>query len=71
MSGNEITDEREDTHNDMLSYRDDIRSRDFQDLNAMVYGGVQVNVVRPDASGDTELQLRRLCNTEAYQYTES
>jgi hypothetical protein len=68
MSGNKVAYEREDAHNDMLSYRDNVRSRDFQDLDAMVYGGVQVDVVRPDTRSDTELQLWSL--PEGCQYVE-
>lgn len=41
----------------MLSDGDDIGSRNFEDLNTVFDSGVEVNVVRANTGGDTELKV--------------
>ena len=57
MGRNKVPDEEEDGHDDVLSNGDDIGASDFQNLDAVLDSGVKVNVVRADASCDTEFQV--------------
>lgn len=57
VSGNKVPDKEEDGHDDVLSNGDDIRARDFQHLDALLDGSVEVDVVRADTSRDAELQV--------------
>lgn len=60
MSGDKVANEKENAHNDMFGYRDDVRPRNFQYLDTMVDSSVEVDVIGPDARGNAELQLRGL-----------
>ena len=57
MGRNKVPDEEEDGHDDVLSNGNDIGAGDFQNLDAVLDNGVEVNVVRADTSCDTELQV--------------
>jgi hypothetical protein len=63
---NKVPDEKEDGHDDVLSNGDDIGTGDFQNLDAVVESGVEVNVVRANASCDTELQVLGLHENGTY-----
>lgn len=63
MGGNKVPDEEEDGHDDVLSNGDDIRAGDFQHLDALLDGSVEVDVVRADTGRDAKLQVLGLCNT--------
>ena len=60
VCGNEVADEEKDAHDDVLRNGDDIRAGDLEDLDALLNGSVQVDVVRANTSGDTELEVLRL-----------
>lgn len=60
MCGDEVANEQEHAHDDMLSDRDDVGSRDLQNLNLLVDGSVEVDVVGTHTSGDTNFQIFRL-----------
>ena len=55
----EVTDEDENRHDNVLSDRDDVRAGDFGDGDTAVglVGGVQVDVVGPDTGCDGELEF--------------
>ena len=57
VSRNKVPDEEEDGHDDVLSDRDDVGAGDFQNLDAVLDSGVEINVIRANTSSDTELQL--------------
>ena len=56
----EVTDEREDGHDDVLGDRDDVGARDLGDGDLALVGRVEVDVVRADTGGDAELEVLRL-----------
>ena len=56
----EVADEEQDAHDNVLRHGDDVGARDLENLDALLDGSVQVNVVRADASGDAELEVLRL-----------
>lgn len=60
MSWHEVPDEEKDVHHDVLSDRHDVGSGDFEDLNLMLNSGVEVDVIGPDTSGNTDLEVLRL-----------
>ena len=60
VCGNEVADEEKDAHDDVLRDGDDVGARDLEDLDALLDGSVQVDVVRANTSGDTELEVLRL-----------
>ena len=64
MCRDEVADEEEDAHDDVLGHRDDIRARDLEDLDTLLDGSIEVDVVRADSSGDTDLQVLRLNQLE-------
>lgn len=55
----EVADEDEDGHDDVLGDRNDIGSSDFGDSDTAIglVGGIKVDVIRPNASGDGELEV--------------
>lgn len=60
-----VADEDEHGHDDVLSDRDDIGASDlgYGDATVGGVGGVQVDVIRTDTSGDGDLELLGLCET--------
>ena len=58
----EVANKGEDGHNDVLCNGDDVRTGDLGDSDTTVglVGGVQVDVVRADTSGDGDLEVLRL-----------
>lgn len=59
VRGDEVADEHEDRHDDVLGDRDDVGARHFGDGDAAVglVGRVEVDVVRADPGRDGELEL--------------
>lgn len=59
VSGDEVADEDEDSHDDMLGNGDDIAASDLGDGDTAVggVGSVQVDVVRANTSSDSEFQV--------------
>lgn len=57
VSGAEVPDEQEDAHDNVLSNGDNIRARDLEDLETVLDGGVEVDVVRADTCGDAKLKV--------------
>lgn len=53
----EVADEEEDAHHDMLGDRGHVGAGDLKDLDLALDGGVEVDVVRADTSGDTDLEV--------------
>ena len=60
VRGQEVADEQEDVHDDVLRDGDDVRASHLEDLNVALDGGVEVDVVGTDARGDTDLEVLRL-----------
>lgn len=57
VCGDEVADEQEDAHDNVLGDRDDVRAGDLEDLNFALDGGVEVDVVGADTGGDADLQV--------------
>jgi len=59
VGGDEVANEGEDSHDDVLSNGDNVAASDLGDGNAAIggVGSVQVDMVRADTSGDSDLQL--------------
>ena len=59
VRGDEVSDEGQDRHNDVLGDGDNIATSDFGNGDAAIglVGGVQVNVIRSNTGGDGNLQL--------------
>ncbi|KAH9832718.1 DNA polymerase III subunit alpha [Teratosphaeria destructans] len=59
VSRDEVADEGKDGHDDVLGDRDDVGAGDLSDGDAAIglVGGVQVDVVRANASGNGNLQV--------------
>lgn len=59
VSGNEVADEGEDGHDDVLSDGDDVAAGDFGngDTSIGLVGGVEVNVVRANTGGHGDLEV--------------
>lgn len=57
MSWNKVSHEQEDAHDDMLSYGDDIGTRDFSNSDSVLVGSIQIDVIRTDTGGYTDLQV--------------
>jgi hypothetical protein len=53
MSGDEVTNKEQNAHHNVLCYGRDVGTRDFEDLNALLSGGVEVDMVGANTSGDT------------------
>lgn len=60
VSGNEVADEQEDAHDDMLGDGHDVRARDLEHLDTPLDGRIEVDVVRADTSSDADLEVLRL-----------
>ena len=60
VRGDEVADEQEDAHHDVLRDGDDVRAGHLEDLDALLDSGVEVDVVGADTGGDTDLQVLRL-----------
>ena len=71
VSGDEVADEDENGHDDVLSDRDDVAASDFSDGNTAVggVGGIEVNVVGTDTSSDGELKVLGLGQTLSSEVT--
>ena len=71
MSRDEVSDEKEDGHNDMLGNGDDIGACDFGNCDTAVglVGSIQINMIRANASSDGDLQVLRLLETLGSQIT--
>jgi hypothetical protein len=54
---NKVPDEQEDRHHNVLSDRDDIGTRDLQNLDTALHSSVEVDVVGTNTSGNTELEF--------------
>ena len=54
---NEVSDENKNTHDDVLSDRDDIGARHFEDLNFFIDCCIEINMVGTNASGDAKLEV--------------
>jgi hypothetical protein len=65
VGGDEVAHKGEDGHDDVLSDGDDVGARHFGDSHAAVglVGGIEVNVVGADTSGDGNLEV--LCLSKA------
>jgi hypothetical protein len=63
VGGDEVADEGEDGHDDVLSNGDDVRAGNLGDGDTAVglVGGIQIDVVRADTSGDGDLEVLGLC----------
>jgi len=57
MGRNKVSDEKEDTHNDVLSDRDDIGARHFEDLNFLINRCIEINMIGTNPSGDAKLEV--------------
>jgi hypothetical protein len=57
MGRNEVPDKKKDTHNDVLSDRDDIGARHFEDLDFLIDRCIEINMVGTNASGDAKLEV--------------
>ena len=57
MGWNEVSDEKEDGHDDVLGYRDDVGAGDFGngDTTISLVGSIQIDVVRPNTGCDSNL----------------
>ena len=60
MRRDEVADEQEDAHDDVLGDRHDVRASHLEHLNAVLRRGVEVNMVGPYTSSDTNLEVLRL-----------
>jgi len=71
VGGDEVSDEQEDGHNDVLGDRDDVGSGDLGNCNSTIgsVGSIQINVVGADTSGDSDLQFLGLCEAFSSQIT--
>ena len=56
----EVPDEQEYAHDNVLRDRDDVRAGDFEDLDTLLDGGVEVDVVGADTGGDADLEVLSL-----------
>jgi hypothetical protein len=57
MGRNEVSDENKNTHDDVLSDRDDIRARHFEDLDFLIDRCIEINMVGTNASGNAKLEV--------------
>lgn len=71
VSGDEVTDEGEDGHNDVLSDGDDVGASHLGDGDTTVglVGGIKVDVVGTNTGGDGNLQVLGLGETLSSQVT--
>ena len=66
----EVADEKKDGHDDMLGNGDDVGAGDLEDLDTVLDGRVEVDVVRADTGSDTDLQVLRLNMTRSVKVIE-
>lgn len=57
VSGDEVPDEEQHAHDDMLGDGCDVGASDFKDLQSLTGGSVEVDVIRPDTGSKAELQV--------------
>ena len=57
VSRNKVPDKEEYGHDDMLGNRNDVRASDFENLDALRYRGVEINVIRADTGRYTDLEV--------------
>lgn len=71
VGGDEVADESQDGHDNVLSDGDDVAASDLSDGDAAVglVGGIEVDVVGTDTSGDGNLELLGLGQTLSGQVT--
>lgn len=71
VGGDEVADQEEDGHDDVLGDGDDVGAGNLGDGDTTVglVGGIQVDVVRADTSGDGELELLGLGQTLGSEVT--
>lgn len=71
VGGDEVADQEEDGHDDVLGDGDDVRAGDLGDGDTTVglVGGIEVDVIRADTSGDGELELLSLGQALSSQVT--
>ena len=60
VGGDKVADEQKDAHDDVLGNGDDVRAGDLENLDALLDGRVQIDVVGTDTSRDTDLEVLRL-----------
>ena len=60
VSWNEVPDEEQHAHHDVLSDGRDVRASDLEDLETLFHCSIEVDMVRANTSGDTELQVLSL-----------
>jgi hypothetical protein len=65
VGGDEVADESEDGHDNVLSDGDDVGASDLSDGDTAVglVGGIEVDVVGTDTSGDSDLEVLSLSKT--------
>ena len=57
VCGDEVPDEQEDAHHDVLCDGNDVGTGDFHDFETLLCSYVEVDVVRPDTGGHAELEV--------------
>lgn len=69
VGGDEVADEGEDGHDDVLGNGDNVGASDFGNGDTAIggVGGIQVDVVGADTGGDGDLELLRLGKTLSVQ----
>ena len=69
VGGDKVADEEEDGHHDVLGDRDNVGARDLEDLDTVLDGRVEVDVVGADTSGDAKLEVLGLLHDLSGQVT--
>lgn len=57
MGGDEVPNQNEDGHDDMLGDRDDVGSGDLGDGDVLLVGSVKINVIGANASSDGDFEV--------------
>lgn len=57
VRGHEVAHEEQDAHHDVLSDRGHVRARHLDDIDVLLGGGVEVNMVGTDTGGDRDLEV--------------
>ena len=57
VGGDKVPDEKQDVHDNVLCNRDDVRASNFEDLEALLSSGIEVNVVGSNTGRDTDLEV--------------
>ncbi len=63
MRRDEVPDEQENAHDDVLSDRDDVGARDLEHFDTLLHSRIQVDVVGANTSGDTDFEVLSLSRT--------